>query len=99
MSDAPKKKMPRGGLGMFLISLRGGLQKRPISLRGGPQLDRSTIVGWSIFPTHPSFILKKNHFRVPLEKLDCRVGGGPGCLAEIAAGWSEIFSHITAGYP
>ncbi len=27
------------------------------------------------------------------------VGGGPGCLAEIVEGWSEIFGDITAGYP
>ena len=56
VSDAPKKKMPRGGLGIVPISLRGGLQKRPISLRGGITTDHSTIAGWSIFSTNPSFI-------------------------------------------
>ncbi len=25
------------------------------------------------------------------------VGGGPTCFAEIAAGWSELFSDIAAG--
>ena len=37
VSDAPKKKMPPGGLGMVPKPLRGGLQKCPISLRGTPR--------------------------------------------------------------
>ncbi len=51
-----QNKMPQGGLGMVPISLRGGLQKHPISLRGGITTDHSTIVGWSIFSTYPTFI-------------------------------------------
>ncbi len=55
VSDAPKR-MLRGGLGMVPISLRDALQIRPISLRVVSQLDHSTIAGWSIFSTHPSFM-------------------------------------------
>ncbi len=81
-----------------MILLRSGLQKSLISLRGG-----ISIGGQFFHPPH--FIglivvnVRKTHCRVPLKRLHCRVGGGPTCIAEIAAGWSELFSDIAAGYP
>ncbi len=54
------------------ISLLGGMQKRPISMRGGPQLDHSTIAGWSRLPCRNCRGVVRDFFRyhcgVPPEK-------------------------------
>ncbi len=41
---------------------------------------------------------QKTNCRVPLKRLYCKVGEGPTCFAEIAVGWSELFSNIAVGY-
>ncbi len=51
VSDAPKKKMPRGGMGIGPISLRGGLPKCPKSLRGGITTGPLYYCGVVSFPT------------------------------------------------
>ncbi len=88
-----------------MISLRGGLQKSLISLQGGINIGPPEYCGVVNFFHKPHFIgflvvnVRKTHCRVPIKISYCRVGGGPTCCAEIAAGWSELFSDITAGYP
>ncbi len=99
--------MSQGGPRKVPISLQGGLQICPISLRGGVTTWPPRYCGVvNIFhpspfyrSTPPPKFKKKNHCRIPLEKWNCMVEGGLTCPSEIAAGWSDIFPDITAGYP
>ncbi len=67
---------------------------------------RTTCIlqGGQFFPIQPHFVgfivvnVRKSHCRVPWKGWNCRVGGGPTCFAEIAAGWSELFFDIAEGW-
>ncbi len=64
-----------------------------------PISDHLNIGGGQFFSSTPFYRVnvRKTHCREPLKRINCRVRDGSTCFAEIAAGWSELFSDITAG--